>query len=87
MTFNLIRKGKIMCQYCEEDRPTISCDFTIVDSEGNTTSLSKTESLYYEHELSQILNWFKLLLISAGYDTVIEVKAISSLGMEESSED
>ena len=76
-----------MCQYYEEDRPTIACDLSIVDSEGNTTSLSKTESLYYEHELSQILNWFKLLLISAGYDTVIEVKAISSLGMEESSED
>jgi len=49
-----------MCQYCEEDRPTIACDLSIVDSEGNTTSLSKTESLYYE----QILNWFKLLLIS-----------------------
>ena len=70
-----------------KEKPIISCDLSIVDSEGNTTSLSKTESLYYEHELSQILNWFKLLLISAGYDTVNEVKAISSLGMEESSED
>ena len=24
-----------MCQYCEEDRPTIACDLTIVDSEGH----------------------------------------------------
>ena len=70
-----------------KEQPIISCCLAIVDSEGNTTSLSKTESLYYEHELSQILNWFKLLLISAGYETVNEVKAISSLGMEESSED
>ena len=30
-----------MCQYCEEDRPTISCDFTIVDSEGHMTRLQK----------------------------------------------
>ena len=30
-----------MCQYCEEDRPTISCDLTIVDSEGRMTRLQK----------------------------------------------
>lgn len=76
-----------MCQYCEEDRPTISCDFTIVDSEGHMTRLQKEEELYYNNEICQFANWFKLLLISAGYDTVNEVKAISSLGMEGSSED
>lgn len=30
-----------MCQYCEEDRPTIACDSTIVDSEGRMTCLQK----------------------------------------------
>lgn len=41
MTYNLIRNGKIMCQYCEEDRPTIACDLTIVDSECHMTYLQK----------------------------------------------
>lgn len=40
-----------MCQYCEEDRPTISCDFTIVDSEGHMTRLQKEEELYYDNEI------------------------------------
>lgn len=30
-----------MCQYCEEDRPTIACDLTIVDSECHMTYLQK----------------------------------------------
>ena len=75
-----------MCQYCEEDRPTIACDLTIVDSESHMTRLQKEKELYYDNEICQFANWFKLLLIFAGYETVNEVKAISSLGMEESSE-
>ena len=45
-----------MCQYCEEDRPTIACDLTIVDSEGHMTCLQKQEELYYDNELSQFAN-------------------------------
>lgn len=65
-----------MCQYCEEDRPTISCDFTIVDSEGHITRLQKQEYLYYDHELSQFANWFKYLLHSIGYEFINEVQFI-----------
>lgn len=65
-----------MCQYCEEDRPTITCDLTIVDSEGNMTCLQKQEYLYYDHELSQFAHWFKYLLHSIGYEWIDEVQFI-----------
>lgn len=65
-----------MCQYCEEDRPTIACDLTIVDSEGHMTCLQKQEYLYYDHELSQFANWFKYLLHSIGYEFIDEVQFI-----------
>ena len=63
-----------MCQYCEEDRPTIACDLTIVDSEGNMTCLQKQEELYYNHELCQFAHWFKCLLNSIGYEFINEVQ-------------
>ena len=63
-----------MCQYCEEDRPTIACDLTIVDSEGNMTCLQKQEELYYDHELCQFAHWFKYLLHSIGYEWIDEVQ-------------
>ena len=65
-----------MCQYCEEDRPTIACDLTIVDSEGHMTCLQKQEDLYYDHELCQFANWFKYLLNSVGYKFIDEVQFI-----------
>ena len=65
-----------MCQYCEEDRPTIICDLTIVDSEGRMTCLQKQEELYYDHELCQFANWFKCLLNSIGYEFIDEVQFI-----------
>ena len=65
-----------MCQFCEEDRPTIACDLTIVDSEGNMTCIQKQEDLYYDHELCQFANWFKCLLNSIGYEWVDEVQFI-----------
>ena len=67
-----------MCQYCEEDRPTIACDLTIVDSEGNMTCLQKQEELYYDHELCQFANWFKYLLNSIGYEFIDEVQFIQN---------
>ena len=77
-----------MCQYCEEDRePVIACDLTLVDESGNVTTLQKTESMYFDHELSQIADWFKRLLNAAGYDFVEEVKIASSNSKEFSSED
>ena len=63
-----------MCQFCEEDRPTIACDLTIVDSEGNMTCLQKQEDLYYDHELCQFAHWFKCLLNSIGYEFINEVQ-------------
>ena len=65
-----------MCQYCEEDRPIIACDLTIVDSEGHMTCLQKQEELYYDHELCQFANWFKYLLHSIGYKWIDEVQFI-----------
>ena len=65
-----------MCQFCEEDRPTIACDLTIVDSEGHMTCLQKQEDLYYDHELCQFANWFKYLLNSIGYEFIDEVQFI-----------
>ena len=63
-----------MCQYCEEDRPTIACDLTIVDSEGHMTCIQKQEDLYYDHELCQFAHWFKCLLNSIGYEFINEVQ-------------
>ena len=63
-----------MCQYCEEDRPTIACDLTIVDSEGHMTCIQKQEDLYYDHELCQFAHWFKCLLKSIGYEFINEVQ-------------
>ena len=65
-----------MCQYCEEDKPTIACDLTIVDSEGHMTCLQKQEDLYYDHELCQFAHWFKCLLNSIGYEFINEVQFI-----------
>ena len=67
-----------MCQYCEEDRPIIACDLTIVDSEGHMTCLQKQEELYYDHEICQFANWFKYLLNSIGYEFIDEVQFIQN---------
>ncbi len=77
-----------MCELCREyeDMPKIGCDLTILDETGNITTLNKHEHLYYDHELSQIANWFKYLVQAMGYEWVKEV-TISSGDKEFSSED
>ena len=66
-----------MCDYCKEDKPILGCSFTIVDSEGDVTTLEKHEQQYYDHELSQYAQYFKALLKAVGYEWIDEVKVIS----------
>lgn len=67
-----------MCEFRDEgDDVVISCDFTVIDSDNHVTGLQKQENLYYQHELSQYAQYFKLLLNSMGYEWVDEVKIVS----------
>ena len=68
-----------MCDFCnyEEERPKIGCSLTIVDENGDITTIEKNEFKYYDHELCQYAQWFKSLIHAMGYEWIDEVKIVS----------
>ena len=66
-----------MCDYCEENFPRLGCSFSIIDPNGDITTIEKNERQYYDHELCQYAQYFKSLLQAAGYEWIDEVKIVA----------
>lgn len=61
-----------------EDNGRIKCTLSYTDERGSTTVLSHDETMYRDHELEQLAEYFKQLLYSIGYIWVDEVQIINN---------
>jgi hypothetical protein len=67
----------------ETKKDIISCDLSITDAYGDTTRLIKSEELICSNDISPYLLWFRNLLVSAGFEFVDEIVAITDSSNKE----